>query len=65
MPVGKGYKAHMSKSTKGKGKGGHSAKSASLPSGRASGKATFKAKAYAKMRTKVFGLANKEQMGKA
>ncbi len=66
MPIGKGYKPNMKK--KAKGSGGHSAKSASLPSGRVSGKASkgkFNAGAYAKMRTKVFGLAKKEQMGKA
>lgn len=65
MPIGKGYKATMKK--KAKGSGGHSAKAASLPSGRASGKASkkkFNAGAYSKMRSKVFGLAKKEDMGK-
>lgn len=65
MPIGKGYKMKTSK--KAKGAGGHSAKTASLPSGRVSkpSKGKFNAGAYAKMRTKVFGLAKKEQNGKA
>lgn len=63
MPKGKGYKASMSKSV---GKSQPKAKSYSKPSGRATaGKKKFNPAAYAKMRTKVFGLAKKEDEGKA
>ncbi len=48
------------------GKASSKAKSYTIPSGKATaGKKKFNASAYARMKTKVFGLAKKEDMGKA
>ena len=67
MPIGKGYKPQAKKKVGRGGKGGLSAKSASLPKGKVSGHASkkkFNAGAFARVHKAVFGLAKKEQMGK-
>jgi hypothetical protein len=62
MPKGKGYKMSSSRTVS---KTSPKPRSYSKPSGRvSSGKKKFNSQAYSRMRTKVFGLAKKEDAGK-